>query len=136
MTGRFYVAVVQAVLIFGSETWVLNLRFERSLEGFHHRAMQKMGRGNGTQTSTGWDMGVYIYWGSTGNGGAGGYRGVYCPPPEHGHTVHCDSYYHGILSGGRAEAGTAPIQDMVVAFLSGYPGDKGGACSRQGGGGQ
>ena len=36
MTGRFYVVVVQAVLIFGSETWVLTPRFEKYLEGFHH----------------------------------------------------------------------------------------------------
>ena len=42
MTGRFYVAVVQAVLIFGSDTWVLTPHFEKSLEGFHHRAVQRM----------------------------------------------------------------------------------------------
>ena len=35
-TGRFYVTVVQAVLLFGSETWVLTPRLEKSLEGFHH----------------------------------------------------------------------------------------------------
>ena len=42
MTGRFYLAVVQAVLIFGSETWVLTPRFEKSLKGFHHRVVQRM----------------------------------------------------------------------------------------------
>ena len=36
MTGRFYVVVVQAVLIFGSDRWVLTPWFEKSLEGFHH----------------------------------------------------------------------------------------------------
>ena len=34
--GRFYVAVVQAVLLFGSETWILTLRLEKSLDHFHH----------------------------------------------------------------------------------------------------
>ena len=40
--GRFYVVMVQAVLLFGSETWVLTPRLEKSLEGFHHRAVWRM----------------------------------------------------------------------------------------------
>ena len=35
-------AVVQAVFIFGSKTWVLTPHFEKSLEGFHHLALQRM----------------------------------------------------------------------------------------------
>ena len=31
-------AVVQAVLLFGSETWVWTPRLKKSLEGFHHQA--------------------------------------------------------------------------------------------------
>ena len=38
----FYVAVVQSVLLFGSETWVLNPRWEKSLEGFQHQAARRM----------------------------------------------------------------------------------------------
>ena len=72
-------------------------------------------------------MGLYNYWGGSGNGGAGGDRGVYLPPTEHGSTVHCDSSYYGIVSGGGGEAGTMPIQAMVGADCSVYPGDKGGA---------
>ena len=37
--------------------------------------------GHGPQTSTGWDMGVYIHWGGAGNDGGGGDWGVYPPPP-------------------------------------------------------
>ena len=85
--------------------------------------------GHGPRTSTGWDMGVYTHWGGAVNGGAGGYQGVYCPPPEHGHTVHCNSYYHGLVSIGGAEDRTAPIQAMVVASHYGYPGDKDGERS-------
>ena len=40
--GRFYVVMVQVVLLFGSETWVLTPRLEKSLEGFHHRAVRRM----------------------------------------------------------------------------------------------
>ena len=35
-------AVVQAVLLFGSETWVLTPRLERSLKGFRHQVARQM----------------------------------------------------------------------------------------------
>ena len=35
-------AVLQAVLIFGYETWVLTPRLDKSLEGFHHRAVRRI----------------------------------------------------------------------------------------------
>ena len=35
---RFYVAVMQAVLLFGSKTWVLTPRLQKSLKGFRHQA--------------------------------------------------------------------------------------------------
>ena len=34
--GRFYLAVVQATLIFGPETWAVTPRMEKTLGGFHH----------------------------------------------------------------------------------------------------
>ena len=37
-----YVAVVQAVLLFGLETWVVNPWLEKSLAGFHHKAVWQM----------------------------------------------------------------------------------------------
>ena len=40
--GMFYVAVVQAVIIFESETWVLTPRLEKALEGFHHWGVRQM----------------------------------------------------------------------------------------------
>ena len=40
---------------------------------------------------------------------------VYRLSPEHGRTIHCDSSYHGLVSCGGAEAGTAPIKAMVGA---------------------
>ena len=40
--GHFYKAVAQAVLMFGSETWVIALRMERSLVSFHHRVTQRI----------------------------------------------------------------------------------------------
>ena len=40
--GIFYVAVVQAVIIFRSETLVMNPRLEKAITGFRHRAVRRM----------------------------------------------------------------------------------------------
>ena len=37
VSGSFYKAVAQAVLLFGAETWVPNPRMERALDSFHCR---------------------------------------------------------------------------------------------------
>ena len=42
MEGRLYVALVQAVILFGLETWVMTPFMEISLKGFHHRAIRRM----------------------------------------------------------------------------------------------
>ena len=40
ITGRFYLVVVQASLIFGAETWVMTPRIGRLLGIFHHRVVR------------------------------------------------------------------------------------------------
>jgi hypothetical protein len=35
--GHFYLAVVQAKLLYGSETWVLSQRLLKCLESFHNQ---------------------------------------------------------------------------------------------------
>ena len=42
VAAKFYKAVVQAVLLYGSETWVLSKTALASLEGFHIRAAYRM----------------------------------------------------------------------------------------------
>jgi hypothetical protein len=42
VAAKFYKAVVQAVLLYGSETWVLSTAALASLEGFHIRAAYRM----------------------------------------------------------------------------------------------
>ena len=37
VSGLFFKAVVQAVLLLGAETWVLTPRMERALSSFQHR---------------------------------------------------------------------------------------------------
>ena len=45
MSRAFYIAVTQAILLFGSETWVLIARMEKDLDSFQSRVARKiMGR--------------------------------------------------------------------------------------------
>ena len=44
-SGRIYVAVVQVILLYGSETWAMKPHIGRVLGGFHHRvALRLTGR--------------------------------------------------------------------------------------------
>ena len=52
VSGNFFKTVVQAVLLFGAETWVLTPRIERALESFMHRAAHNI---TGRQPRRGWD---------------------------------------------------------------------------------
>ena len=40
--GRFYPTIVQAVMLFGAENWVMTPRIERLLGGFHHRVARRI----------------------------------------------------------------------------------------------
>ena len=42
VSGNFYKAVSQAVLLLGEETWVLTQRIEKDLERFHYRVVRRL----------------------------------------------------------------------------------------------
>ena len=42
VTGKFYKAVIQSVLLYGSETWTVTPAMLRTLEGFHHRVVRRI----------------------------------------------------------------------------------------------
>ena len=44
VSGFFYKAVAQAVLLFGAVTWVLEPRMERALDNFQHRFARRITR--------------------------------------------------------------------------------------------
>ena len=51
----FYITVTQAVLLFGSETWVLTLRMEKTLDSFQSRVASKiMGRQHHQRKDRSW----------------------------------------------------------------------------------
>ena len=65
-------------------------------------------------------MSVPTNWSGAGNGETGGYWGIYHQTLDHGHTVHFNPSYHGLVFDGGVEYGNAPIQAMVGAACHGY----------------
>ena len=57
VSGNFFKAVVQQVLLFGAETWVVSPRMERELSTFIHGAERRL---TGRQPLRGWD-GKWFY---------------------------------------------------------------------------
>ena len=43
-SGKIYLVVVQSVLLYRSEIWVLTLRMQRLLGRFHHRVAHRLTR--------------------------------------------------------------------------------------------
>ena len=41
-SGQIYLEVVQSVMLYGSETWVMTPRIRRAFGGFHHRVDRRM----------------------------------------------------------------------------------------------
>ena len=57
VSGNFFKEVVQQVLLFGAETWVVSPRMERALSAFIHGAARRL---TGRQPRRGWD-GKWFY---------------------------------------------------------------------------
>ena len=56
MSGNFYKVVAQAVLLFGSETWVLTQSMEKSLESLQSRLERRLtGKQPQRRTDGSWD---------------------------------------------------------------------------------
>ena len=55
-SAAFYRAVVQALLLFGADTWVLSAATENSISGFH--IFFAAGDGEMSEDKMGWDLAV------------------------------------------------------------------------------
>jgi hypothetical protein len=51
--GHFYVAIVQAVLLYGCKAWTVTPRMLRVLEGFHHKVARRISGKMARQTANG-----------------------------------------------------------------------------------
>ena len=79
-------------------------------------------------------MGVYTHCDGAGTGEAGEDGGIYFPPLEHGHKMHCDSSYHEIFPSGGAESGTGPSRQWWEHPTMDILGIKAGYAAAEGGG--
>ena len=102
-SGTFYKVVVQATLLFDSETWVMNPRIGRTLGRFHHRVAHHLA-GMKPKQYMGGAVIIPAYGRSNDGGGARGGGDIYPPPPEHHYPVYFDSSYNGTMSGDGKEA--------------------------------
>ena len=60
VSRTFYIAVTKAVLLFGSETWVLTRNMEKALDSFQARVAQKLA-GRKPQRGKGGMDGTWYY---------------------------------------------------------------------------
>ena len=57
MSASFYRAVVQSILLYGSETWVLSASMEKRIEGMHTDFLQMITGKGAKQLEDGtWDI--------------------------------------------------------------------------------
>ena len=61
VSGNFFKVVVQVVLIFVAETWVLTPRMERALSSFQHRVARRLTRRQ-TRRRGGGEFGYILRW--------------------------------------------------------------------------
>ena len=104
ISGAFFKSVVQQVLLFGAETWVVTPRMERALSGFLHRAARRL---TGRQARRGRN-GTWHYpslEGGHAGGRADGHRKIHREQAEHSRAVHCDATASGPVRGGQSEGG-------------------------------
>ena len=103
VSGIFFNAVVQAVLIFGVETWVVKLLIGRALGGVPTKG-SKTDHGEIDIAASGWDLVLT----SAGYSNAGSrirkYGRVCAKEAEYGYTIHRDVTNYGPLQGDGADA--------------------------------
>ena len=83
ISGFLFKAVVQLVLIFGRETWVVTPRMDQVLGGgFQDQVVQRL-TGVSTAETSGRKMGVYLSSGGKRGGGVQGDEGISSEKAEH-----------------------------------------------------
>ena len=107
-----YATLVQAVLIYVSETWVIFPRIGKTLGGFHHRVVRILtGRHPKRRLYGTW------YYPPTGEGNDGGVHivggDIRNLPLEHSRTIYCDKAHCGPVPGGGAEPGGKGVEAVV-----------------------
>ena len=90
VSGNFFKAMVQAMLLFGEETWVLTPRIEWALESFLHRDARRI-TGKQPQREGGWAMDIPSYEGGHARGGVQRDSEGHHKELEYGRAIHCNA---------------------------------------------
>ena len=101
--GSIYVVVVQAVIIYGSETWVMTPCVRRVLVRIPPQGGLRYNGYTALERTVRW-MGLSPAGESDGGGGITREVDLRLPPPEHSRTVYCDQAHYGPVSDGGSEA--------------------------------
>ena len=88
VSGLFFKAVIQAVLIFGAEIWVVTPRMGTALGGVSDTG-GKTDDGTAPAEDNGWDIEIHLSSGGKGGSGFLDDGGIRQAAPEHGRTVYC-----------------------------------------------
>ena len=114
VSGNFYKAVAQAVLLFGAKTWVLTQRMEKALEIFQSRVARRLTGKHSRQKKYGsWDYPPLAE--AMGEAGDRGGTEVNNTKAEHGLTIYCDATDSGPMQAGHSAARSAGAPAVVGA---------------------
>ena len=87
MSGLFFKDVVQAVLLFGVETWVITPRMVKALGGFQTQVVRRLTVRLPVEDTIK-EVEIHLGGGGKGGGGILGDGGVYQAAKEHSFTLH------------------------------------------------
>ena len=88
--------MLQAVLLFGEEMWVLNPRMERGLDSYQHKVVRRL-TGRQPRRHVGWELGLPSTLGGNGGSRLRGNQEVHHEEVEHGCSIYCDATNYGPL---------------------------------------
>ena len=89
VSGFFFKAVVQAMLLFGLETWVVIPRTGWALGEFQYQVARRLMGGGDPTAETWWELEVHLDGGGKGGGGVLDDGGINSAMTENGRTVYC-----------------------------------------------
>ena len=110
-SGSFYLAIVQAILIFGAETWVATPFIRRMLGSFHNRLERRIFEKK--QAAGVLDLRVLPIGGSYTGGRVGRDRDLHIQAPEYGCAIYYNATYYGPLPEGGAVSRIVDSQEVV-----------------------